>query len=56
MLLPVPSWTRHDSRGFFRAAWVSFAARAQVCTFFQIQHPARSDVVGTFTQVNDGVG
>lgn len=29
-------------------------ARPQICTFFQIQHPARSDVVGTLTQASAG--
>lgn len=27
----------------------------QVCTFFQISHPIRSDVVGILTQVRKGV-
>eukprot|EP00752_Nemacystus_decipiens_P016306 g14582.t1 len=36
--------------GFVTASAI-LVANSQVCTFFQIQHPARSDIVGTFIQL-----
>lgn len=31
-------------------------ARAQVCTFFQIENPEKADLVGVFTQASGGFG